>query len=43
MIIDCTKLLYHDPYFAGEIYSNQKEHNNTAFEPEQYNRPVEIR
>ena len=34
LIIDCTKLLYYDPSFAGEIYSNQKEHNNTAFEPE---------
>lgn len=37
LIIDCTKLLYYDPYFAGEIYShqtNQKEHNDTAVEAE---------
>jgi hypothetical protein len=26
-------LLYYDPHFAGEIYSNEKEHNNTALEP----------
>jgi hypothetical protein len=30
---DKDELLYYDPYFAGEIYSNQKQHN-TAFEAE---------
>jgi hypothetical protein len=27
LIMNCTKLVYYDPYFAGEIYSNQKQHN----------------
>jgi hypothetical protein len=33
VIMNCSRLLYYDPYFAGEIYSNQKQHN-TAFEAE---------
>jgi 16S rRNA G966 N2-methylase RsmD len=32
-IMNCTKLVYYDPYFAAEIYSNQKKHN-TSLEAE---------
>jgi hypothetical protein len=27
LIMNCSKLIYYDPYFAGEIYSTQKQHN----------------
>ncbi|MFL6320255.1 MAG: hypothetical protein ACJ72Q_07260 [Nitrososphaeraceae archaeon] len=33
LIMNYSKLIYYDPYFAGKMYSNQKTHN-TAFEPE---------
>jgi hypothetical protein len=37
--VNCSKLIYYDPYFAGQIYSNQKQHN-TAFEANQHSRPT---
>ena len=33
LIMNCSKLVYYDPYFAGEIYSGQKEQNR-SFEAE---------
>jgi hypothetical protein len=30
LVMNCSKLIYYDPYFAGEIYSDQKQRNTSV-------------
>lgn len=29
LIMNCSKMVYYDPYFVGEIYSSQKQYNSS--------------